>query len=160
RLSENALAMAALDRALALDPGNIDAHLSRAELLLVSGQSTLSLEDFRTAVAGRPYDFRGRQGLAIAELRTALGYGSQPLPVESGTVVDNGSAVPALQQLDSKDTTEALEALRAAAAIGRGKGELDPGMEVPISMLMTLYFSPKRQTIAGFSRRPAADDFA
>jgi tetratricopeptide (TPR) repeat protein len=43
--------------------------------------------------------------------------------------------------------------------IGRGKGELDSGFELPFGLITTLYFSPKRVTVRGFSRREAADDY-
>jgi tetratricopeptide (TPR) repeat protein len=64
-----------------------------------------------------------------------------------------------LAELRAGDRDVALRELRVAAVIGRGKGELNPGLEVPFGLFTTLYFGPKRQRIEGFARREAADDY-
>jgi tetratricopeptide (TPR) repeat protein len=122
------IAKPALDRALALDPKNSDAHFALGELLLGTGDYAGAREQFRLTTERRPYDFAARHGLGLAELRAG-------------------------------DPAAALEALRAAAVIGRGKGEMDSGLELPFGLITTLYFGPKRVTVQGFSRREAADDY-
>lgn len=64
-----------------------------------------------------------------------------------------------LAELRAGDRAAALEALRSAAVIGRGKGEMDAGLEVPFGFFQALYFGPKRVSVKGFSRQEAADDF-
>ncbi len=102
--------------------------MALAELLLADGQHARALELFRRTAERRPWDFKTRHGLALAELRAG-------------------------------DRSEALKQLRAAAVIGRGKGEMDSGFEVPFGLFTTLYFDPKRHRIEGFDRHEAAEDY-
>jgi tetratricopeptide (TPR) repeat protein len=134
RLGRDTAARATLERALALDPQNGDATLAMAELLLAADQSSRARELFRRAAELRPFDFRTRHGLALAELH------ADP----------TGSGWP---------SAAALEALRVAAVIGRGKGELDAGFEVPLGLFTMFRLGAKRLTVAGFSRQAAADDY-
>jgi tetratricopeptide (TPR) repeat protein len=128
RLRHDDAALAALERALALDPANADAYLARGELRLLRGDAPGARSDFRRVAERRPYEFAARHGLALAELRAG-------------------------------DHPSALQELQVAAVIGRGKGESDPGFEISLGLLTTLYLSPKRHTIAGFDRRDAAGDY-
>jgi tetratricopeptide (TPR) repeat protein len=134
RLGQTDVATAALERALTLDPQNADAHLALGELLLTAGQYSRAREQFQAAVERRPYEFAAHHGLGLAELRATDR--AKDWPPES-----------------------ALQSLRAAAVIGRGKGEMDSGYEMPVGPLTSLYFGPKRVSVAGFNRREAADDY-
>jgi tetratricopeptide (TPR) repeat protein len=134
RLERDTAARATLERALALDPHNGEATLAMAELLLAQGEHARARELFPRAAELRPFDFRARHGLALAELHAGVGEKDWP-------------------------STPALEQLRVAAVIGRGKGEIDPGFEVPFGLFSTLRFGAKRHTVAGFSRQAAADDY-
>lgn len=175
RLGHTEVAAAALERSLALDPKNGDAHLALAQMELADGQYLKARDEFRLAAELRPYDFPARHGLALAELRAGDGRrqtedgrrktedqsngGSEDRsPVPGGSLVSAASAT-AVCRLPSPVSHAALEALRAAAVIGRGKGELDTGFEAPFGPLTTLYFGPKRLKIEGFNRREAADDY-
>jgi tetratricopeptide (TPR) repeat protein len=134
RLGHTEVATVALQRALTIDPRNADAHLSLGEVLLDSNQYAAAREQFQAAVERRPYEFTAHHGLALAELGAATRGPDWP---------------PA----------SALKSLRTAAVIGLGKGEMDPGFELPMGLFTSLYFGPKKVTIAGFERRQGADDY-
>ena len=117
---ESAAALKSFDRALALDPSQVEAHIGRADLLFVLGERERALEDLRAAEAKAKSDWQS--AIRIADRYGLFGHKEearrvyQSLPEEAKRSEDGKKLGAALADLPCEETPEARAALEQTVA--------------------------------------------
>ncbi len=105
---ESDAAMKSFARALALDPSNVEAHLGRADLLIVQGERERALEDLRALEARSKSDWT--LALAVANRYGLTGHKEEArrvydsLPAEARATEDGRRLLAALTDVQCEDT--------------------------------------------------------
>jgi tetratricopeptide (TPR) repeat protein len=159
---ETDAALKSFARALALDPLNVDAHLGRADLLIVQGERERALEDVRALEAQSKSDWKlalavaNRYGLAGHKEDARRVYDS--LPAEAKATEDGKSLHAALTDVACEDTPESRASLEKLIAS-------DEKNAAALACLGTIYRTSDPQRSAELFRRanqidPSNADYA